>query len=424
MTRFPFVAALALVAGLAGCVEDQTVTPPDLSNNAGLFQRYVAVGTSISAGLQSGGINDSTQQLAFPVLVARQAGAPFGYPSLTKPGCPPPLVSNTAGIRVGGDTESASCAFRSQPVPAYLNSLAVPGLSLPDMFSNVATPVSSYERLQLFFLGGMVPITALMERQPTLVTVEIGANDVTTSIASGGDPGARDSITPPEVFTPLFATLADSLDRTGAKVLVGTVPDPTLLPFASRGLIYWCLKNGCGAPINIPANPVFQALVRFTVSNNCAPLGAGGAPNPFGQSLVPWTIGIGAALRSGRPPFPAFTLDCTNTALVVTPDEQAYIASTVAADNAAIRQEADARGWAVVDINGILGQLRQAGAIPLFPIVPPPDQLAAGASITFGPYFSLDGLHPNAALHRILADSVIASLNRTYGTSIPQLPAD
>ena len=79
------VLALPIVAG---CYTNETLDAPDLSNNNGLFTRFVAIGTSISAGLQSAGINDSTQQRSFQVLVAEQAGASFSRPSLNMPGCP------------------------------------------------------------------------------------------------------------------------------------------------------------------------------------------------------------------------------------------------------------------------------------------------------------------------------------------------
>lgn len=417
MKRFPALATLALAAALTGCVEDQSAADlrPDLSNNGGIFQRFVVIGTSIGAGLQSGGINDSTQRLAFPSLVAGQSGAVFEYPSLRMPGCPAPLASNTTQIRVSGET-AAGCAFRGN-VPPFLNNLSVPGLTLPDMFSNTATPLSTYERLALFFLGGQVPIRAVMEAQPTLLVVELGSVDLLGAVANAVDPGAIDSITPPAVFDQAYERLADSLDRTGARVVVSTVPNVLALPFASPGLIYWCLKNGCGAPINIPANPVFQAATQFTVAPTCAPVGAGGVPNPNGQALVPWTIGLGAALRSTRPPFPAFTLDCSNTLMVSTPSEIAYAQQAHASYNATIRRIASERGYQVVDADAIFTQLRAGGAVPPFPIVDPV-AIQTGGSIGFGPYFSLDGFHPSSAAHRIMADSVIAVVNRAYGSTL------
>ena len=55
-----------------------------------IFSSYVALGNSITAGYQSGGINDSTQRLSYAVLLAKQMGTRFAYPSLVMPGCPPP----------------------------------------------------------------------------------------------------------------------------------------------------------------------------------------------------------------------------------------------------------------------------------------------------------------------------------------------
>jgi len=40
-----------------------------------MFQRYVAMGNSITAGFQSGGINDSTQRRSYAVLVAVSCAA-------------------------------------------------------------------------------------------------------------------------------------------------------------------------------------------------------------------------------------------------------------------------------------------------------------------------------------------------------------
>ncbi len=55
------------------------------------------------------------------------------------------------------------------------------------------------------------------------------------------------------------------------------------------------------------------------------------------------------------------------------------------------------------------------GEIPLFPNAPP-----SPLSLTepFGPWLSLDGVHPNAAAHVLIADHVIDAINTTYGTDI------
>src|SRR5436190_1972078 len=84
--------AAGLVLAAVGCSNDDLITPPVPQYKGGpMFQRYVAMGNSITAGFQSGGINDSTQQQSYVALVAGKMGSPFYYPSLTKPGCPPPI---------------------------------------------------------------------------------------------------------------------------------------------------------------------------------------------------------------------------------------------------------------------------------------------------------------------------------------------
>jgi phospholipase/lecithinase/hemolysin len=39
--------------------------------------------------------------------------------------------------------------------------------------------------------------------------------------------------------------------------------------------------------------------------------------------------------------------------------------------------------------------------------------------VGFGPLFSLDGVHPNATAHKIIADSIASHLNTAFGTTIP-----
>lgn len=403
--------AFAIVALplLAGCYDDERLQPTDLSNNNGLFLRYAAIGTSISAGMQSGGINDSTQRRSFPFMLAGQADANFNYPSMFGRGCPAPLTNNVTQARVGGGAANG-CDLRYPPLPTNLNNVAVPGLNVEDIFSNLATPVSTYERLQMFFLGGQTPWNALRRVQPTFITIEVGANDVLGGVTSRPNPGNPDSVTPVAVFTEEYAEFADSVDVLGATVVAFTIPDVTTIPFASTGTVYWCLKTGlCGQPA-APFPP------NFTVSNSCAPNAA--IPGSKGDSiLVPWTIGVAGLLGAGNPAGPvAFNLDCSDDQMVVTADEYRNIRTTAEALNAFIVQTASDRGWLLVDANAILAELRASGAVPVFPDVTP---AFGGGSVGFGPYFSLDGFHPGACTHQVVANAVIELLNEERGTSMP-----
>ena len=125
---------------------------------------------------------------SFAFLVAQQGGAAFGYPSIFGRGCPAPLTNNVTQTRVGGGSASG-CDLRSVPVPTTLNNVAVPGMQVVDVFSNTASAVSTYERLQTFFLGGQTPWDALKRTQPTFVSIELGANDVLGALLASGNPG-------------------------------------------------------------------------------------------------------------------------------------------------------------------------------------------------------------------------------------------
>jgi hypothetical protein len=76
------VAALGAVVGLAACEAKDTVLGPTTIGTGDIFHSYVALGNSITAGYQSGGINDSTQRQSFARLLAVQMGTQYHYASL------------------------------------------------------------------------------------------------------------------------------------------------------------------------------------------------------------------------------------------------------------------------------------------------------------------------------------------------------
>src|SRR5437667_3181515 len=116
--------SLALLA--AACHEDELFTPlPPAYAGGAMFARYVSFGNSITAGIQSGGLNDSLQKLAYPVLLARAMGTPFFYPSINYApsfslyGCPPPItfIFSSPPTRLGPGSTDQTCSLRGTPLP-------------------------------------------------------------------------------------------------------------------------------------------------------------------------------------------------------------------------------------------------------------------------------------------------------------------
>src|SRR5690349_7180399 len=131
--------ALAIGVGTAALLVacDANRDAVGLTNlNNGIFRSYVAIGNSITAGWQSGGINDSLQQLAYPRLLATQMGTPYKFASLVTPGCPPPVKNFQTQARVSTDTTTTTaqtCRLRSPAsVTDALNNVGVPDARVAD----------------------------------------------------------------------------------------------------------------------------------------------------------------------------------------------------------------------------------------------------------------------------------------------------
>lgn len=439
--------ALAFAAlPLAGCVEDEIVQPLERGEGGELFDHYVALGNSITAGVQSAGINDSTQLLAYPNLLTNQANARFVMPLFAKPGCPPPYLAplgqaalSPTGLsgRVGGET-APLCALRtSLPAAVDIQNLAVGGARLQDAFSTTGNvdPTGDFNRQQTFILGGRSQIQALRAQRPTLVSAWLGNNDV-LGPALAGNPGVR-RFAPDSTLTRLatFRRFSDSLEvalrESGTRdaILLGAV-NTNLVPLLQPGAFFFLSRDAAGRFLGKPVN------------DNCAP-----APgNPFSQSLVSFQILGEAAIPE---------INCANTvaggALVLTPAEQQIIAMRAAEYNEITKSIADRNGWIYIDPNVALTALLnerdaqgryqrirkcqalnaalatgnpaaiQAALVTSCPVPPNGATAPFAAPNFFGSAFSLDGVHPSSEAHRLLTNVLIDALNAKHDLSIPRV---
>jgi hypothetical protein len=253
---------------LAGCRTDEKLMSPAVSN--AMFRRYISMGNSVTAGFESAGIDDSTQQRAYPVLLGKAMGTSFNYPRLNGRGCPPPWTNNVTQTRVGSGTPT-TCDLRV-PISGIINNLAVPGARAEELLTNFGIPVSASNALTSFFLGGKTQLQRMAEAQPTFVSVWIGNNDVLGSLTNLTNPGNPALVTPGPIFNGEIDSIETAIKATGANaVLIGAV-DVTSLPYASKGTIYVCLSANAGGACGVA--PRFPP--GFFVSPTCAPALAGG----------------------------------------------------------------------------------------------------------------------------------------------------
>jgi len=98
------------------------------------------------------------------------------------------------------------------------------------------------------------------------------------------------------------------------------------------------------------------------------------------------------------------------------------LTTTVLAYNRVISAEAAARGYAYFDPNTLFTAL-PAGSIPTFPnVISTTAAFPAAITTPFGAFFSLDGVHPSATSHKLVANALIGFINTQYGSHLPAIP--
>lgn len=382
--RHRTLCAFALLA-IAAC-SDSPTAPVDP-----LFARYVAIGNSITAGFQSGGISDATQRASFPALIARQAGARYAYASLGA-GCPPPIGDLTEALSGSG---GGSCTVTGSPGRKLLNNVAVPGA---DSFDPIAASPAG-DALTALILDGRNQVDKALEQTPSLVTVWIGNNDVLEGAIDGRV--TSDLPTPEAIFVANYATMVNRLVAGGVSnaVLIG-VADVTRIPLLmpASGLqnpsIRFALNFATGRTVTVDASCTGSSVL---VSLAIIPAIATGVHAPT----------IACAPVAGQPIGDRFILDAT---------EQAALTTAVARYNTYISAKADSVGFVFFDPNPLWSAARASGDVPSIPDVGNPSQ-------PFGPLFSLDGVHPSSAGHVLIANALIDLIATEFGVSLRRVAA-
>lgn len=410
--------AMFAVLTMAGCLEDEIAEPVVTPEPGGdLFLRYVALGNSITAGFQSGGLSDSTQQRAYPVVLAERAGADFAVPLFNDPGCPPPFVESVLeGTRRIGDAADDTCGLRSVPAPRFVQNLAVPSARIATLLdASVAS-----NALTFFILGGRTQIERMREVDPTLVSIWIGNNDALEAAVTG----QPENLTPVGEFEESLDSVVAAVQESTARevILIGVV-NPLAVPALQPGAYFWAAQEtarGEGGELPVEVLP------------DCSP------ESPLSLNLV-------SILAFRAEDVSAISCDpddqqANQGLFLLAEEERAAIAARVDAFNTALSSAADANDWIYIDPNQIMGQflddperLRKCQdlAPENFEDVPPQDfeqaffQAVAetcpdpNAENPFGSLLSLDAIHPSTEAHRLVADAIAAALNAAHGLDLP-----
>jgi hypothetical protein len=420
MSHRHFITRLAsvgsLVALISACSSDHTTAPasaitPDnalagKSEGRGVFQRYVAIGTSISMGWQSDGVFFLTQATSWPAQLAALGGRTLSQPYIAAPGCRSPLVAPLATfLRLSGESAAAdpstlSCAPLRADVTLPVSNVSISGALTRNALFTTPENVTDAVYAQLYhrvLQPGNTQVSTMMALNPKLVSVELGVDEVFGARSGIAVPGV--SIVPLQVWQPLYDAVLDSVQKVAKMaVLVGLVGDASHFPGFRRGAELWddrlefaALNVAVAADCNGSANLLFIPIrVELAVLTG-AQLAA--------QHLGPFTLSCAA----GGP---------LDQDLVLTPAELAVVNAQIQAMNAHIQSEAVRRGFAHFDLGALYDR---SDLKPPFSVI-----TMMTTAAPYGPLISLDGVHPSAAGSAVLAHAAAVALNATYGLGLPE----
>lgn len=448
------------IALLASCrlPEEEPVTPATV----------VALGDSMTMGIQDAGLTPQGYLHCYPYLVAKQMGqaAGFAQPRATDPGIgvPPyerPLwldngrveaeylatgITQTALMQLVVGRLVAASLFYEAPY----NNLGVNGARLDDL--NSATGYATSRSGENFFydivlrnldaplpdFGGTTAVQQAIMLEPEYITLWIGNNDILGYVLGGGEDETL--ITSSDDFrTYLVEIIGDLLDPDsgvpGAQIVLANIPQ--YLPYAyalddvfveSVGDVPVIFDPKTLQPIDFGGSTGYVPLLLDPTETGTVThllLTAAGAYIEEGLGIDP------AALDSDQETqLAALGVTIPTSALPLTKDllmtdvEEALALSTITdlatGFNAIIDDVAADYGIPVVDINT---WMKPGGGSPPAsdPVAGWDDCLDFVLVSQDDTIFSLDGVHASDYGHAFIANEFIHTMNAEFGLSIPLL---
>ncbi|MCC6349479.1 MAG: hypothetical protein IT347_07810 [Candidatus Eisenbacteria bacterium] len=410
----PVLAVAALIAGCEGpCQKIDTISGPTLTAGSADFSVIAAMGTSISAGYQSGGVVNRHQMRAFPALFAAQTGhsvlsdgtGDFSFDAINNDGIPTLLEIKSLSPLIISNAGRTSGAPLNMSQGTDYHSLAIPGQLALDVVDSTYYgfgPTAVHSDVTFFnivYRHRGLGVLQLVRRAPTFLSYEFGANEVLGTATAGAAP----SLTLLGSFTPsvlgALATIHAMLPN--AKVAITNVPDVTAIPFFTT-FAPATIDLGTGTPVAL--------------------IGPDGSLSP--TDLVTLKAGDSLAIGTG---FPVGSYNYLNPAApgngrpladyqVLNDAERTATSNAVLAMNASLDSIVANRPWTVkVDLNGLLADIAANG----YKI----GATTYTADFVTGGLFSLDGVHPNDLAHALICNAMIDAVNAGWGSTIPRLNA-
>ena len=348
---------------------------------------FLVLGEGLAAGMTNFALSEVDQRESFGAQMARQMKVDFPQPLIQAPGLGDAPGFPRLPVLLPFDHQTT--VLTDFPPSTPISNLSVPGLTLADAATR--RPVSplihtgdSQQTAINFILGmpglldGQAPLPTQLEyalgRKPTLAIVELGYAEVLEAAASGSPASIPDAA----AFRANYARIVKALRDAGSEVIVTTIPDP-------MDTAHFSTSAAAGRVVKLPPEELER---EFGVD-----LG--------GRVTLNGLTEIGYQLMSRRAaPLPAGSILCGTVA--------SEISSHVQSLNAAVSSVAAEHAVIVYDLGGLFRRVRKQG-------------VAVGArTLTadfLGGFYSLNGYYPGKTGQALIANELLALVNRTYATT-------
>ncbi|HRP88484.1 MAG TPA: hypothetical protein PKX92_00460 [Edaphocola sp.] len=422
---------------LASCNKNGDQKP--VSKGDADFTKYVAIGNSLTAGYADNALYYDGQMVSYPNLIATQfkqvGGGAFKQPLVdpSSVGIGGSLNARLILKVVNGSLAPVAAApmgdltifTNSVASQGPFNNMGVAGAKVTTaVFPGYGNSANGMGNFNPFFTRMTTqPTTASMlgdavAQQPTFFSVFLGNNDV-LGYATGG--GVGDVITPMDGpagvgFEASYKAVLDGFTQNGAKGVLLNIPDVTSAPFFTtipfNGLVL--SRQGQADSLNAAYAPLISAglVSQFKVG-----------PNGF--------IIADAGVTGGRRQMKAGELVLLSTPQdslrnagwgSIKPIADQYVLTTTEVGNITIAKNnfnqkiknfADDKGLAYVDVDGFLKNAKEHGV----------EVNGRRFTTTFvtGGIFSLDGIHLTPMGNVLLANETIKAINSKYNAFVPHV---
>lgn len=415
----------ALVCGMAACKPNIEPKAPERGDAD--FSRYLAAGSSHTAGITNRSLYLEGQKNSYPLMLSEQfrtvGGGDFKQPLV--PGehgwpvgkliwddvqgpCDSLPYYTTVPFRGALDTAGTHLNIYSQ---GPFGNMGIPQSKVIDYNTAGFANINRFARRMFNKPATARPLDELLLPEHTFFTLWLGIEDVLNYASVGGEttpvPNNRNLITPALQFAVAYDSVLNTLIRNGSKGVVLTIPDILNMPyFNALPAMGMHLSMKDANRLNLKYN---STQVHFEVGMNYFLIEDQTAPNGYRQ------------LRAGekvRMDVPMDSIRCAGwgwevpmpSVWVLTTDEMQRINGAVNDYNAIIHKLAANYQVPVSDVRYYLETAMKDGA------------QYNGANYTYdflyGGLFSLDGIHLTGRGNALIANCIINTINEYYSSSI------